>query len=259
MSCTGDPSTTHGLGSCQKRFSLFGAGAMAPRAPREPARHRARRPTPPALRGAPGAKGDRSRIRWTPPGAPDGRNPSIPAELCSHSCTTPTCSLPAHNLRIARGRCDAPRRLTVASLMMLLAGVHEHSLRNHQPARDARQTTRTNLIQPASLSASLFATLAAGLAESLAAPLAAPLAATLAAAADRPTDRRPPYRPAEPPRCRTRLQSTWQPTRLRQPLYGPPRRPPTDPEATHCQPPRAARSNDRFADRPVDRPAGRPV
>ena len=64
-----------------KRFSLFGAGAMAPRAPREPARHRARHPTPPALRGAPGAEGDRSRIRWTPAGVPDGQH--WPDKSCS--------------------------------------------------------------------------------------------------------------------------------------------------------------------------------
>ena len=121
---------------------------MAPRAHREPAWPRERRTSPPALRGAPGAKGDRLRIRWTPPGAPDGRNSSIPAELCSHSCTTPACILPAHDLRTGSGRCDAPRRLTMASLLLLLAGLHAHGLRNHQPARDEGCNIRANMMQP---------------------------------------------------------------------------------------------------------------
>ena len=118
---------------------------MAPRAHREPAWPRERRTSPPALRGAPGAKGDRLRIRWTPPGAPDGRNSSIPAELCSHGCTTPDCILPAHDLRMGSGRCDAPRRLTMASLLLLLAGLHAHGLRNHQPARDEGCNIRANI------------------------------------------------------------------------------------------------------------------
>ena len=59
---------------------------MAARAPREPAQRRVRHPPPPAPRGAPGAEGDRLRIRWTPTGAPDGRHqPRLTAAVHMHS------------------------------------------------------------------------------------------------------------------------------------------------------------------------------
>ena len=37
----------------------------------------------------------------------------------------------------------------MASLLLLLAGLHAHDLRNHPPARDAGYNIRTSLIQPA--------------------------------------------------------------------------------------------------------------
>ena len=62
----------HGTRSRTKKgFSFFGAGTMAARAHSAPARHCARPTTHPAPRGAPGAEGDRSRIRWPPTGVPD--------------------------------------------------------------------------------------------------------------------------------------------------------------------------------------------
>ena len=72
----------------KKTVVLFWTGAMAARAHSAPAQHCAR-PTPhPAPRGAPGAEGDRSRIRWTPAGVPDGHQSSSRTDSCA--CTART-------------------------------------------------------------------------------------------------------------------------------------------------------------------------
>ena len=90
--------------SGQVRWRRAPLASPAPHCERPPPPHP---PRPSAfVRGAPGAEGDRSRIRWTPTGAPDGHpQPIIAAAVPCTACTAYLHPLPAQDLQTTRERC----------------------------------------------------------------------------------------------------------------------------------------------------------
>ena len=133
---------------------------MAARVLSEPAQH-SMRPTPhPASRGAPGATSVRSRIRWTPSGAPDGHPPLRKTDLCDS--TTECTATARHNTNYAAwtsSTTDRPTDRTLAwfytQLNMLSLGsrakgippviirnAHTHGSGNQSHETHARQRTK---------------------------------------------------------------------------------------------------------------------
>ena len=88
----------------------------------------------PASRGAPGAKGDRLRIKRTPSGAPDGHHPSRMTEL--RISTTNHRKLTVDQLSAHREHCTAARLCTTVLVTMLLASVPASTSPTDRPARD---------------------------------------------------------------------------------------------------------------------------
>ena len=107
---------------------------MAAGPAREPSRHGAHLTTHPASRGAPGAKGDRLRIRRTPSGAPDGHHRLRTTELCPR--TTKSCNLTVNTTNTYRERCVAARPRATVLAMLLLASVPVQTPSIGWPARD---------------------------------------------------------------------------------------------------------------------------
>ena len=98
---------------------------MAARAHSAPARHRARPTTHPAPRGAPGAEGDRLRIRWPPTGVPDGQPYKIFQELRTSTAVQATIQA-NHTRTILARRCTATW-LCIISLLFTTPRTSAHA------------------------------------------------------------------------------------------------------------------------------------